>query len=324
MNCPGHMLLFADQLRSYRELPLRFAESSTLHRDELAGALHGLLRVRHVTQDDAHIFCTPRADRGRDLRLPRLRDVPLRPVRARVELRALDAAREQARHRRGVGLHRGRAPRGARAARARVRGERGRRRLLRRRRSTCTCPTRSAARGRWARSSSTPDAAALRPPLHRAPTTPSTPVRDPPRAARLARALHRDPDRALRRRVPVLARAGAGAGAPGRREPPRGGARAGVEARPLPRRGRRARTRPSASGSATPRSRRSRSWSSTATRSPTSRSRSASTAAGRPPSRSMSSRRNLLRCVPDKQGRNRLSPPSHASEVQPMSLDRAG
>jgi threonyl-tRNA synthetase len=58
MNCPGHMLLFGSSLRSYRDLPLRYAESSTLHRDELAGTLHGLLRVRHITQDDAHIFCT--------------------------------------------------------------------------------------------------------------------------------------------------------------------------------------------------------------------------------------------------------------------------
>jgi threonyl-tRNA synthetase len=58
MNCPGHMLLFGSQLRSYRDLPLRYAESSTLHRDELAGALLGLLRVRHITQDDAHIFCS--------------------------------------------------------------------------------------------------------------------------------------------------------------------------------------------------------------------------------------------------------------------------
>ena len=58
MNCPGHMLLFGSQLRSYRELPLRYAESSTLHRNEPTGTLHGLLRVRHVTQDDAHIFCT--------------------------------------------------------------------------------------------------------------------------------------------------------------------------------------------------------------------------------------------------------------------------
>jgi threonyl-tRNA synthetase len=58
MNCPGHMLLFGSQLRSYRELPLRFAEAAPLHRNELAGALHGLTRVRFVTQDDAHIFCS--------------------------------------------------------------------------------------------------------------------------------------------------------------------------------------------------------------------------------------------------------------------------
>jgi threonyl-tRNA synthetase len=58
MNCPGHMLLFGEALRSYRELPLRYAEAAPLHRNELAGALHGLTRVRHVTQDDAHIFCT--------------------------------------------------------------------------------------------------------------------------------------------------------------------------------------------------------------------------------------------------------------------------
>jgi threonyl-tRNA synthetase len=58
MNCPGHMLLFGSQLRSYRDLPFRYAESSTLHRDELSGTLHGLLRVKHITQDDAHIFCS--------------------------------------------------------------------------------------------------------------------------------------------------------------------------------------------------------------------------------------------------------------------------
>jgi len=58
MNCPGHMLLFGSQLRSYRDLPIRYAEAAPLHRNELAGALHGLTRVRFVTQDDAHIFCT--------------------------------------------------------------------------------------------------------------------------------------------------------------------------------------------------------------------------------------------------------------------------
>ena len=58
MNCPGHMLLFGSRLRSYRDLPLRYAESSTLHRDERGGTLHGLLRVKHITQDDAHVFVT--------------------------------------------------------------------------------------------------------------------------------------------------------------------------------------------------------------------------------------------------------------------------
>jgi threonyl-tRNA synthetase len=58
MNCPGHMLVYGSRLRSYRELPLRYAEAAPLHRNELAGALHGLTRVRIVTQDDAHIFCT--------------------------------------------------------------------------------------------------------------------------------------------------------------------------------------------------------------------------------------------------------------------------
>jgi threonyl-tRNA synthetase len=52
------MLLFGSQLRSYRDLPLRYAEAAPLHRNELAGTLHGLTRVRYVTQDDSHIFCT--------------------------------------------------------------------------------------------------------------------------------------------------------------------------------------------------------------------------------------------------------------------------
>jgi threonyl-tRNA synthetase len=59
MNCPGHCALYSANAYSYRDLPLRFAEAGVLHRDELAGALHGLLRVRMFSQDDAHIFCTP-------------------------------------------------------------------------------------------------------------------------------------------------------------------------------------------------------------------------------------------------------------------------
>lgn len=58
MNCPGAVALFAHGLKSYRDLPLRMAEFGKVHRYEPSGALHGLLRVRHFTQDDAHIFCT--------------------------------------------------------------------------------------------------------------------------------------------------------------------------------------------------------------------------------------------------------------------------
>ncbi len=58
MNCPGGMALFKQGVKSYRDLPLRMAEFGKVHRYEPSGALHGLLRVRHFTQDDAHIFCT--------------------------------------------------------------------------------------------------------------------------------------------------------------------------------------------------------------------------------------------------------------------------
>ncbi len=57
MNCPGHAFIFADGLRSYRDLPMRLTEQGLVHRHEPSGTLHGLTRVRHITQDDAHIFC---------------------------------------------------------------------------------------------------------------------------------------------------------------------------------------------------------------------------------------------------------------------------
>ncbi len=59
MNCPGHILIYKSQLRSYRQLPVRLAELGTVYRYERSGVLHGLLRVRGFTQDDAHIFCMP-------------------------------------------------------------------------------------------------------------------------------------------------------------------------------------------------------------------------------------------------------------------------
>ena len=59
MNCPGHILIYADRQHSYRELPIRLGELGTVYRYERSGTMHGLLRVRGFTQDDAHIFCTP-------------------------------------------------------------------------------------------------------------------------------------------------------------------------------------------------------------------------------------------------------------------------
>jgi threonyl-tRNA synthetase len=58
MNCPAHIQIYRDARRSYRDLPIRYSEAGLVHRHEPSGVLHGLLRVRHITQDDAHIFCT--------------------------------------------------------------------------------------------------------------------------------------------------------------------------------------------------------------------------------------------------------------------------
>jgi threonyl-tRNA synthetase len=58
MNCPCHVQVFNQGLKSYRDLPLRLAEFGSCHRNEPSGSLHGLMRVRGFTQDDAHIFCT--------------------------------------------------------------------------------------------------------------------------------------------------------------------------------------------------------------------------------------------------------------------------
>ena len=59
MNCPCHVQIYNQGLHSYRDLPMRMAEFGSCHRNEPSGALHGLMRVRAFTQDDAHIFCTP-------------------------------------------------------------------------------------------------------------------------------------------------------------------------------------------------------------------------------------------------------------------------
>ncbi|MGD1065401.1 MAG: threonine--tRNA ligase, partial [Vulcanimicrobiaceae bacterium] len=64
MNCPGHILIYRSDARSYRDLPLRYSEFGTVYRFERSGTLHGLTRVRGFTQDDAHLFCTPEQLQG--------------------------------------------------------------------------------------------------------------------------------------------------------------------------------------------------------------------------------------------------------------------
>src|SRR6266540_3772798 len=64
MNCPGHILIYRDSLKSYRDLPVRLGELGTVYRYERSGVMHGLMRVRGFTQDDAHIFCTPEQIEG--------------------------------------------------------------------------------------------------------------------------------------------------------------------------------------------------------------------------------------------------------------------
>lgn len=78
MNCPGHIAIYQSRQRSYRDLPIRFAEFGTVYRYERSGVLHGMLRVRGFTQDDAHVFCTPEQVRDEIGRLLDLVDEMLR------------------------------------------------------------------------------------------------------------------------------------------------------------------------------------------------------------------------------------------------------
>jgi threonyl-tRNA synthetase len=92
MNCPGHCLIFRSRRRSYRELPMRLAEFSRLHRNERSGALHGMTRVSSMAQDDAHVFCEPEQireeiDRILELIAEVYRDLGLTGVEVRVATR---------------------------------------------------------------------------------------------------------------------------------------------------------------------------------------------------------------------------------------------
>ena len=220
MNCPFHILIFRSRMRSYRELPLRMFEFGTVYRYERSGVVHGLTRVRGMTQDDAHIFCTKEqmADELRSLLvfvldlLARLRARTTSTSSCRRSPRARPSARDEEWDEATEALRAA-----ARGDGPRARPRRGWRRVLR--------PEDLRAGARRDRSDVAgvddpgrlPDAAALRPGVRRRRQRAPPADHDPPRAVRLDRAVLRDPARALRRRVPDVARARPGDGAAGRR-----------------------------------------------------------------------------------------------------------
>ena len=221
MNCPAHVQIYKRDLRSYRDLPIRYAEQGLVHRHEPSGTLHGLLRVRHITQDDAHVFCTEEQIEEEVLRCldfgffiydqfgfePRL-ELSTRPDK-RVGTEEMWDKAEAA------------LQRALDEPRARVRAQPGRRRVLRpedRPAHDRLDRALVAARHRPARLL---HARAVRARLHRRRQRRAPAGDDPPRADGLLRALHRHPDRALRGRVPALAGAGPGDRAAGRRPPQR-------------------------------------------------------------------------------------------------------
>ena len=215
MNCPGHIQIFKNGLKSYRDLPFKLAEFGKVHRFEPSGALHGLMRVRAFTQDDAHVFITEAQIADGVAGDQRSHPLDLRGLRLlRRHHQVLRPARQAHRRRRGVGQGRGRADGGAQGVRPAVDAQQGRRRLLRaqaRIRAARRHRPRLAVRHRAGRSQHAGPARRL---LHRRALEQGDAGDAPPRHVRLARALHRHPDRALCRPPAAVALAAAGAWSP--------------------------------------------------------------------------------------------------------------
>ena len=216
MNCPGHIQIFKNGLRSYRELPLRLAEFGIVHRYEPSGALHGVMRVRAFTQDDAHIFCTEDqlaeechkinelilsvyGDFGFDKIVVKLSTRPDKRVGTRRNVGSRRGG-DDARARRDQGAPRRRRDDAAQSRRGRV--LRAEVRICAARRDRARLAMRHDA-GRFQ------SARAFRRLLHRRQQREDDSGDGPSRDLRLAGALHRHPARALRRPSAALARAAA-------------------------------------------------------------------------------------------------------------------
>ena len=131
MNCPGHMLVFGSEVRSYRDLPIRLHEQTALHRNEACGVLSGLTRVRQFSQDDAHCFVTEEQIASEVEALLRLVQRVYDDLGLDVCRQAVDAAGRVPGRSGDVGSRRGRVEAGARVGRAGLHDQRGRRRVLR-------------------------------------------------------------------------------------------------------------------------------------------------------------------------------------------------
>ena len=217
MNCPGHILIYRDKLRSYRELPVRLGELGTVYRYERSGTMHGLLRVRGFTQDDAHIFCTP--DQIEDevvncleFALDVLKTFGFEQYEAEISTWDGGESGKYDGERGSVGAGRRRAEAGGGAPGHQGSGDSGRGGVLRaqdRREAAGRAGPQVAAFDRAVRFHA---AAPLRSGVRRRGRQAASAADGASRAVRQHRALLRNADRALRRRVPGVARAGAGGG----------------------------------------------------------------------------------------------------------------
>ena len=193
MNCPGHMLVFGSEVRSYRDLPIRLHEQTALHRNEASGVLSGLTRVRQFSQDDAHCFVTEAQIAAEVEALLKLVQRVYGDL-AGIRSQTVHPTGGLSGRSRDLGPGRGRPQAGARGGRSGVHGQRGRRRVLRakdrlrrhRRPGSAVAVCHHPAR--------LPDAAAFRPEVRRRRQRGAPPRGHPPGDFRELRAVHRPAD----------------------------------------------------------------------------------------------------------------------------------
>jgi hypothetical protein len=226
MNCPFHILIYRDSLKSYRDLPVRLGELGTVYRYERSGVMHGLLRVRGFTQDDAHIFCTPEQIEDEvvgciDFALATLHTYRLRAVSGGAFDLGPERSQDLRRPRRSVGA-------GARSLEQALKRRNIRVQNHSRRSGVLRAEDRHQAGGRhrpavaaFDRAVRLHPARALRPGVRRRGRQAPSAADGASRALWLGGALLRRADRALRRSVSGVAVAGAGGRYPHRREAPR-------------------------------------------------------------------------------------------------------